>query len=657
MRLLTLAIRNFIGARDVSIELPTPVAVVAGDNEAGKSSVYEAITLAMTGEMTRVGLKKDYTDVVSDGATSGTIVLRTTHGNASFEVPTGKWGEHFNFDGVALPAALRYVLRADRFASLDTAERRRFLLALTGKSIGATEIARRLGDRGVSKESIDALLPELKSGGFDAGAKFATVEARDAKGQWREVTGEQWGEKKAAGWKAPDVSFDKDAAAKADAKLRDAKVRLEEARETKARVQGALEAENRIRNQIAEARAALASRQKLEIAASRANDDVSFLRDEHAAAVEALNKIVAEIDAAKAPPPAPKKKGKQGDEPPQLLVDAVAVARDFGDIVSDSEGVAGYHPEGGDAEWSSFEVVDRAAAVVAAFNAAYPDYAPPQEVPEEAPQPQADIDASQKLRQQAAAKKVTDLDAKLCNATQVARNATAEVEALADKAAALEQLEAGRAGDAPSEADYDAATVEAVTAAQNDVIARENEARFHETARKAADEAAGKTQRAARIHGLITDWIAAAEALSPNGIPAEIVAEALAPINAELAKTAQLSGWPPVTIGPEMTIRCGGRRYELCSESQKWRADAAVAAMIASVSGLRFIVLDRIDMNSIRNRMALLKWLHAAVSEGFLDGAVLLGTLKEAPKGLPAATFTSYWLERGATLRETRAAA
>ena len=30
MRLLTLAIRNFIGARDVSIELPTPVAVVAG---------------------------------------------------------------------------------------------------------------------------------------------------------------------------------------------------------------------------------------------------------------------------------------------------------------------------------------------------------------------------------------------------------------------------------------------------------------------------------------------------------------------------------------------------------------------------------------------------------------------------------------------------
>lgn len=656
MRLTELTIRNFIGARDIHVEPAAPVLIFAGENESGKSSTAEAITLALTGEMTRVAVKKDYQQTVSDGATSGQIALRTSRGDASFEVPTGKWGDGINYDGVALPTAMRYVLRADRFASLDTAERRRFLLALTGKSIGATEIARRLGDRGVSKESIDALLPELKSGGFDAGAKFATVEARDAKGQWREVTGEQWGEKKAAGWKAPDVSFDKDAAAKADAKLRDAKVRLEEARETKARVQGALEAEKRIRNQIAEARSALASRQKLEIAASRANDDVSFLRDEHAAAVEALNKIVAEIDAAKAPPPAPKKKGKKGDEPPQLLVDAVAVARDFGDIVSDSEGVACYHQNGDVAEWGEFEVVDRAAAVVAAFNAAYPDYAPPQEVPEEAPQPQADIDASQKLRQQAAAKKVTDLDAKLRNATQVARNATAEVEALAGKAAALEQLEAGRAGDAPSEADY-AATVEAVTAAQNDVIARENEARFHETARKAADEAAGKTQRAARIHGLITDWIAAAEALSPNGIPAEIVAEALAPINAELAKTAQLSGWPPVTIGPEMTIRCGGRRYELCSESQKWRADAAVAAMIASVSGLRFIVLDRIDMNSIRNRMALLKWLHAAVSEGFLDGAVLLGTLKEAPKGLPAATFTSYWLERGATLRETRAAA
>ena len=68
-----------------------------------------------------------------------------------------------------------------------------------------------------------------------------------------------------------------------------------------------------------------------------------------------------------------------------------------------------------------------------------------------------------------------------------------------------------------------------------------------------------------------------ADALSPDGIPAELLAEALGPINDRLHSNDGLAEWEPVVIHSDMRITYGLRDYALISESEKWRADAMIA--------------------------------------------------------------------------------
>lgn len=61
MRINRITVENFQGARAVDLQLPTPLALVSGLNGAGKSTVAEAVRLALQGTPERVGLKKSTT--------------------------------------------------------------------------------------------------------------------------------------------------------------------------------------------------------------------------------------------------------------------------------------------------------------------------------------------------------------------------------------------------------------------------------------------------------------------------------------------------------------------------------------------------------------------------------------------------------------------
>lgn len=58
MKLEILRVVNLIAARHVDLSLRSPINLICGSNEAGKSSIYEGIIHALTGESTRVSLKK-----------------------------------------------------------------------------------------------------------------------------------------------------------------------------------------------------------------------------------------------------------------------------------------------------------------------------------------------------------------------------------------------------------------------------------------------------------------------------------------------------------------------------------------------------------------------------------------------------------------------
>ncbi len=152
------------------------------------------------------------------------------------------------------------------------------------------------------------------------------------------------------------------------------------------------------------------------------------------------------------------------------------------------------------------------------------------------------------------------------------------------------------------------------------------------------------------LHNKVLGWMKAADELAPDGIPGQIIADKLKPMNERLRETAIKTTWEQVTITPVMDIMIGTLPYSLCSESSQWRAQAAIAEAISFIAQIGIVSLDRIDVLDLRNRSRLLRWIHSVATDH--KTILLFGTLKEAPAKLPP-TIGLHWLESG---RDTTAA-
>jgi hypothetical protein len=153
------------------------------------------------------------------------------------------------------------------------------------------------------------------------------------------------------------------------------------------------------------------------------------------------------------------------------------------------------------------------------------------------------------------------------------------------------------------------------------------------------------TKEAAAAHAEVKAWLAVGDALAPDGIPAEILAGALAPVNQSLAVLSGMCGWKPAVINEDMTLSYGGRMYELNSESGQWRFDCLVALAIAQISDLRMVVLDRFDVLDLKSRGALMKMLMELGRIGAMHTSIMCGTMKELPS-LPDGVG-GVWISNG----------
>jgi hypothetical protein len=168
------------------------------------------------------------------------------------------------------------------------------------------------------------------------------------------------------------------------------------------------------------------------------------------------------------------------------------------------------------------------------------------------------------------------------------------------------------------------------------------------------DERAQRDERiaqAAKAHRDVLEWLAIADALAPDGIPGELLSEALEPINERLTQSAEDAQWFDVTVTSDMQVLADGRPYALLSESEKWRADAMIAEAISHASGLSLLVLDRFDVLDLQGRSELVVWLDKLAREGAIKTALIFGALKELPANLPK-TFAAIWIENGAIQKE-----
>lgn len=194
MRINEINVSKFQGLHHAALVVSEPVLLVSGGNGAGKSSLLDAIAIAVNGEARRVDLKKNWAELVTDGSKKGVVSLATDAGTLQVDLPSGK--------GTHAPASpfLPLVLDASRFAQLDSKDRRKLLFELTGASARPQVVADMLLARGLQADVVEQVKPLLMSG-FPAAHARAKELASEARGAWKATTGETYGSNKAEGWK------------------------------------------------------------------------------------------------------------------------------------------------------------------------------------------------------------------------------------------------------------------------------------------------------------------------------------------------------------------------------------------------------------------------------------------------------------------------
>ncbi|WP_011298525.1 AAA family ATPase [Cupriavidus necator] len=568
MRITAIHARNFLGIRAADIITATPVSLICGPNGAGKSSVQEAVRMALTGESVRVGLKKEYGQLLHDGAETGSLVVSAGAQANSIALPSGKLTA-----GLQQDPRLPYVLDAQRFARLDVKERRAFLFDLMGLKLGTDQVRERLVARGCDAKRIEAVLPLVRAG-FDAAAKEAQTKATAAKGAWRAITSETYGAVKAGTWAAP-VPTGGPAPEDLSATIAELEAEIAEASGEAGDLQ----------RQLGEIDAAARQR------AHRAGQirEVSAKAEQLPKAQDSVERAQAERDA--------------------FLPKVEALRAAAGGKVA---GVPCACPECG-------ALLQYLAGQLAAREPA-----------------QADPEAAARL---------PEYERSLTVLENALKSRTAERDAASAAASQLKLLQKDAAADAGDADDELRSKIEAQLKTLQDAIAgvgKELEAA--RGAQRAVAQAGELTTKAAQHHADVVAWEALADALGPSGIPADLLAEALDPINERLAATANLSEWFRVGIEADMTVTADGRPYALLSESEKWRADAMIAEAITQLTGLRLLVLDRADVLIGAERDRLFWWLDDLAAVDAIDTALVFMSLKTVPSGLPE-SITPFWIE------------
>lgn len=595
MKLATIQIRNVLGARAVDVRLATPVVLFAGHNGAGKSSVQEAVRMALTGEPVRVAMKKEYDALVTEGQESGFVEVGTSCGAFySAVLPAGK-GTHSE------DAALPFVLDAQRFARLDANERRAFLFGLMGLRTDGAAVKDRLAARGCDAAKVEQIMPLLRAG-FDAAQKEAAAKARDAKASWKAVTGgETWGKDKAGKWQPAPLPVDGDRAVSlrdnAVAKVREIDQELGAAQQEL----GAANARLRERQQ------ATAQREELAERAGRA-ERIRTKLDLDTAEAAAWEAKVADARV------------RAGVEAIDTAAPGQYLLRGLASVTADFLALTCEHAE---VEWDS-SLINRAATHLAEYETQH-----------------GKVATTTTERDEEAAHKLPEYEKALSLLQNAVANGKRDLAAAEQAAEKLKELDASTAE--PIDTDALRAKVADLTEKRN---GWQTDVDKYRSMAEQAERRQSVIDKAAALHADVLAWIDIADALAPDGIPGEILAEALGPINERLHSNAGMAEWGQAVIHSDMRITYGQRDYALISESEKWRADAMIAEAVSHISGAKLLVLDRFDVLDAKGREDMLYWLDGMAQDGDIDTALLFGTLKALP-ALTFDTISSVWIDNG----------
>lgn len=136
-------------------------------------------------------------------------------------------------------------------------------------------------------------------------------------------------------------------------------------------------------------------------------------------------------------------------------------------------------------------------------------------------------------------------------------------------------------------------------------------------------EMCNRTARAAEAHAKIQKLSECYRLLSPNGLRRATLDKMIGEFAIELEAITARAGWGPVAFTATLDVTYGGRPVSLVSDSEKWRARAAIQIAAAKRDGSEIVILDGADILDPAGRNGLMK--------GLADMPALIGmTLRES---------------------------
>jgi len=196
--------RNFRGIFSADIE-PKPLTGVFGKNGNGKSSIAQAMGCALTGNTSPVKglLKKQTKQLVREGAKTGGIQI---------DGPPADDGTPIYKVGVIWPECLyknegnppknisTFAAGMESIIDLDRKNRPAPLSDYIDSKPTEADLKKVLKAENFNAELIDKIAESVKINGYDTSHAKTGEKGTLLKGQWQEVTGEEYGSRKAENW-------------------------------------------------------------------------------------------------------------------------------------------------------------------------------------------------------------------------------------------------------------------------------------------------------------------------------------------------------------------------------------------------------------------------------------------------------------------------
>lgn len=201
---MILEIRNFRGIAKADIDL-SKIALVAGRNETGKTSIAHAAQAILTGETVPIaGLKKsEAAMLIHAGTGNGSISIEREGGSARIPYPQAK-KETEGDPPSSSPIAAGLVSPAD----MDRADLSAVLIDYLKAAPSEDDLREAVKPINVTDEGFARLWKSVTENTWDGAHRQAKEKGIELKGAWRECAGEMYGSSKAETWMPPEWESD-----------------------------------------------------------------------------------------------------------------------------------------------------------------------------------------------------------------------------------------------------------------------------------------------------------------------------------------------------------------------------------------------------------------------------------------------------------------